>query len=166
MLRKIRQIFRNFVIINEHYMKKIILIFTIVLSCFVGKAQSIDERIGTAMNTSDFFGLHDIYYSTPKDSINPFLEIFSRCMIGNRFNRPDISIPTFDELLKTQAEMLDLNLLLQSSVMYSMDLSRVGKNEDAYNLLSSVLSSAYQIMDSTSLKPYANMAAQYKSLTK
>lgn len=147
-------------------MKKVILIFTIALSFFVAKAQSIDERIGTAMNTSDFFGLHEIYYSTPKDSINPFLEVFSRCLIGNRFNRPDISIPAFDELLKTQSEMLDLNLLLQSSVMYSMDLSRVGKNEDAYNLLSAVLSSAYQTVDSTSLKPYANMAAQYKSLTK
>lgn len=147
-------------------MKKVILIFTIALSFFVAKAQSIDERIGTAMNASDFFGLHKIYYSTPKDSINPFLEVFSRCLIGNRFNRPDISIPAFDELLKTQSEMLDLNLLLQSSVMYSMDLSRVGKNEDAYNLLSAVLSSAYQTVDSTSLKPYANMAAQYKSLTK
>lgn len=137
-----------------------------MLSCFAAKAQSIDERIGTAMNTSDFFGLHDIYYNAPKDSINPFLEVFSRCMLGNRFNRPDISIPAFDELLKTQTEMLDLNLLLQSSVMYSMDLSRVGKNEDAYNLLSAVLSSAYQMVDSTSLKPYANMAAQYKSLIK
>ncbi len=147
-------------------MKKLILIFMIALSCFVVKAQSIDERIGTAMNTSDFFGLHDIYYSTPKDSINPFLEVFSRCLIGNRFNRPDISIPAFDELLKTQSEMLDSNLLLQSSVMFSMDLSKVGKNEDAYNLLSAVLSSAYQMVDSTSLKPYANMAAQYQSLTK
>lgn len=137
-----------------------------MLSCFAAKAQSMDERIGTAMNTSDFFGLHDIYYSSPKDSINPFLEVFSRCLIGNRFNRPDISIPAFDELLKTRSEMLDLNLLLQSSVMYSMDLNRVGKNEDAYNLLSAVLSSAYQMVDSTSLKPYANMAAQYKSLTK
>lgn len=118
------------------------------------------------MNTSDFFGLYDIYYSTPKDSIDSFLEVFSRCLIGNRFNRPDISITAFDELLKTQAEMLDLNLLLQSSVMYSMDLSRVGKNEEAYNLLSAVLSSAYQMVDSASLKPYADMAAQYKSLTK
>lgn len=146
-------------------MKKILLFFVIVWSGFAAKAQSIDERIGTAMNTSDFFGLYDIYYSTPKDSIDPFLEVFSRCLIGNRFNRPDISIPAFDELLKTHAEMLDLNLLLQSSVMYSMDLSRVGKNEEAYNLLSDVLSSAYQMVDSVSLKPYADMAAQYKSLT-
>lgn len=147
-------------------MKRLVSIIAIVLSCFAAKAQSIDQRIGSAMNTSDFFGLHDLYHNAPKDSINPFLEVFSRCLIGNRFNRPDISIPAFDELLKNHTEYLDLNLLLQSSVMYSMDLSRVGKNEDAYNLLTAVLSSAYQAVDSTNLKPYADMAAQYKALTK
>lgn len=148
----------------ETVMRKLILIIVMSLSCFTIRAQSVDERIGAAMNSSDFFGLHDIYYDAPKDSVNPFLEVFSRCLIGNRFNRPDISIPAFDELFKTQSEMLDMNLLLQSSVMYSMDLSRVGKNEDAYNLLSAVLSSAYQMVDSISLKPYADMAARYKSL--
>lgn len=147
-------------------MKNLTLILTMLLYCFVTKAQSIDERIAGTMNSSDFFGLYDIYNSTPKDSINPFLEVFSRCLIGNRFNRPDISIPAFDELLKTQSENLDLNLLLQSSVMYSMDLSRVGKNKEAYNTMSSILSAAYQMMDSLSLAPYANMATQYRSLIK
>lgn len=149
-----------------HRMKKFIVIIAFTLSCLVGGAQSIDERIGAAINQSDFFGLRDIYYSTSKDSINPFLEVFSRCMIGNRFNRPDISVPAFEELLKSQSEYLDLNLLLSCSVMYSMDLSRVGKNEDAYKLLSDVLSSAYQSGDSISLAPYADRAAQYKALTK
>lgn len=158
---------RNFAIIKtDSLMKNLILIITIVLSCFAAKAQSIDERLGTAMNSSDFFGLYDIYYNTPKDSINSFLEVFSRCMIGNRFNRPDISIPAFDELFKTQSDNLDLNLLLSSSVMFSMDLSRVGKNEEAYNLLSAVLSSAYRMVDSVRLAPYADRAEQYKSLTK
>lgn len=145
-----------------------IIVFTLImaLSGIATKAQNIDERIGSAMNSSDFFGLYDIYHSTPKDSINPFLEVFSRCLIGNRFNRPDISIPAFDELLKKQSENLDLNLLLSSAMMYSRDLSRVGRNEDAYQLLSAVLSSAYQAVDSTRLTPYANFAAQYKSLTK
>lgn len=147
-------------------MKNLILIITIALSCFAAKAQSIDERLGAAMNSSDFFGLYDIYYNTPKDSINPFLEVFSRCIIGNRFNRPDISIPAFDELFKTQSDNLDLNLLLSSSVMFSMDLSRVGKNEEAYNLLSAVLSSACRMVDSVRLAPYADRAEQYKSLTK
>lgn len=146
-------------------MKRVILIATIGLLCMAVKAQNTDQRIGAAMNSSDFFGLHEIYHNTPKDSIHPFLEVFSRCLIGNRFNRPDISIPAFDELLKTYSENLDLNMLLQSSVMYSMDLSRVGKNHEAYNILSTILSSAYQMVDSVSLERYANMAAQYKSLS-
>ncbi len=147
-------------------MKKLYTFIAIVAVSISAIAQSIDERIGAAMNESDYFGLSDAYNSANKDSINPFLEVLSRCLIGNRFNRPDISIPAFDELLKTQSENLDLNLLIQSSVMYSMDLSRIGRNEEAYNLLSSVLSAAYQMVDSVSLTPYANMAAQYKALTR
>lgn len=147
-------------------MKKIAFILILVLSCIATKAQTIDERIGAAINSSDNFGLYDIYYNAPKDSIDPFLEVFSRCLIGNRFNRPDISIPAFDELLKKQSDRLDLNLLLQCSVMFSMDLSRVGKNEEAYNLMSAVLSSACQMVDSVSLSPYADMMDRYKALTK
>lgn len=147
-------------------MKKIAFILILVLSCIATKAQTIDERIGAAINSSDNFGLYDIYYNAQKDSIDPFLEVFSRCLIGNRFNRPDISIPAFDELLKKQSDRLDLNLLLQCSVMFSMDLSRVGKNEEAYNLMSAVLSSACQMVDSVSLSPYADMMDRYKALTK
>lgn len=146
-------------------MNKILSLITLLAISISAIAQSIDERVGAAMNSSDYFGLYDIYHSSPKDSINPFLEVFSRCMLGNRFNWPDISIPAFDELLKTQNEYLDLNLLLQSAAMYSMDLSRVGRNREAAELLAAVLQSAYQMVDSTSLIPYSNMAAQYKALT-
>lgn len=59
-----------------------------------------------------------------------------------------------------------MNLLLQSSVMLSMDLSGVGKNKEAYHLLSSILSTAYQMVDSVSLAPYANMAERYGALSK
>lgn len=141
-------------------------IAAIALSGVLASAQSIDERLGAAMNTADNFGLYDVYHSAPKDSINPFLEVLSRGLIGNRFNRPDLSIPAFDELLKTQAENLDLNLFLQSSVRYSMDLSRTGRNDEAAELLSAVLSAAYQAVDSAALAPYADMAARYKELTR
>lgn len=147
-------------------MKRLLICVVIIAVSISATAQSIDERIGAAMNSADDFGLYDTYYSADKDSINPFLEVFSRSLIGNRFNRPDISIPAFDELLKTQSENLDLNLLLQSSVMFSMDLSRVGKNMEASDLLSSVLSAAYQLVDSVSLAPYADMARRYEALSK
>ena len=146
-------------------MIKLLSAATLLFLSLTAFAQSVDEKLGSAMNSSDFFGLYDTYNNTDKATINPFLEVFSRCMIGNRFNRPDISIPAFDELLKTQSENLDLNLLLQCSAMYSMDLSRVGKNDMAHDLLSSVLSAAYQMVDSVSLKPYADMAARYQALT-
>ncbi len=147
-------------------MKRLLICIAIIAVSISAIAQSIDERIGAAMNSADDFGLYDTYYSADKDSINQFLEVFSRCLIGNRFNRPDISIPAFDELLKTLSENLDLNLLLQSSVMFSMDLSRVGKNKEASDLLSSVLSAAYQLVDSVSLAPYADMARRYEALSK
>lgn len=147
-------------------MKNSFCLFVIALLSVWAKAQSVDDRIANAMNTSDYFGLYDTYYNAPKDSINPFLEVFSRCLIGNRLNDPNISIPAFEELFKTQSKNLDLNLRLQSAVMYSMDLSRIGRNEEAYDVLSSALSSAYQAVDSTRLAPYADMAAQYKALTK
>ena len=147
-------------------MKKIFSFIALAVVGISATAQSINERIAAAMNSSDYFGLYDTYYSADKDSINPFLEVFSRCLIGNRFNRPDISIPAFDELFKTQSENLDMSLFLQSSVMYSMDLNRMGKNKEASELLTSVLSAAYQMVDSTSLQPYADMLARYKALTK
>lgn len=147
-------------------MKNLFFLLAIALLSVSAKSQSVDDRIANAMNTSDYFRLYDTYYNAPKDSINPFLEVFSRCLIGNRLNYPIISIPAFEELLKTQSKNLDLNLRLQSAVMYSMDLSRIGRNEEAYDVLSFTLSSAYQVIDSTRLAPYADMAAQYKALTK
>ena len=59
----------------------------ILLSAFVGilslsgYSQSVDEKIGNAMNRSDWFALDSIYNSVPKDSIHPFLETYSRCLI-------------------------------------------------------------------------------------
>lgn len=76
------------------------------------------------MNNSNWFALDLLYQTEPKDSISEFLEIFSRCLIGNRLNRPDVSIPAFTELFNTQSENLDLGNLLNSSMMFAMDLNR------------------------------------------
>lgn len=108
-------------------MKRLIFLLAIAVFALAANAQSADQRLGAAMNSQDYFGLYDTYNSADKDSVSPFLEVFSRGLIGNRFNRPDISIPAFDELLKTQSQFLDMNLLLSSAMMYSMDLSRTGR---------------------------------------
>ena len=119
-------------------MKMLIFTLWIYFCCFsFSYAQTPDEKIAEAMNNSDWFALDSLYRSEPKDSMSQFLEIFSRCLIGNRLNRPDVSIPAFAELFDTQSENLDLGNLLNSSMMFAMDLSRIGDNKAAAKMLSS-----------------------------
>ena len=130
-------------------MKKLLFSFIVVISSLAGSAQSYDERIATAMNEGDWFALDTIYNAAPKDSIMPFLEGFPRCLIGNRFNRPDVSIPAFDQLFKEHTASLGLSNLLSSTIMYATDLGRLGYNEQAGALSKSILEATRQHLDST-----------------
>lgn len=146
-------------------MRKLLLsIITSIISfsCF---SQSIDERIANAMNTGDWFALDSIYNAAPKDSIMPFLEVYSRALIGNRLNRPDISIPAFVELLDAHSANLDLQNLLNSSVMFSMDLSRVGDNAKAASVVASVLEATKQYLDSAAIEGMQRYIDQYVALS-
>ncbi len=128
-------------------------------------AQSIDEKIGKAMNASDWFALDSIYSSVPKDSIHPFLEVFSRCLIGNRLNRPEVSIPAFQELLNTHSTNLDLNNLVSSTYMFGMDLSRIGENEAAASLTNSIIDATNQYLDSLTLAGLTATANRFAALS-
>lgn len=145
---------------------KWLIILTIgLVASMSANSQSVDERIANAMNASDWFGLDSIYESTPKDSINPFLEVFSRCLIGNRLNRPDVSIPAFEELFNNYNESLDLNNYLSSSVMWAMDLSRVGKNKEAASLMSQVIEQSLQYLDSAAVMTMRSYESKYRELS-
>ena len=147
-------------------MKKLLYTFIVLIcSCSFGFAQTYDEKIGNAMNKGDWFALDSIYQSAPKDSIHKFLEVYSRCLIGNRFNRPDVSIPAFTELFNTQSEYLDLGNILNSSLMFAMDLSRIGDNEKAATIVSSVLDATRQHLDSTAISGMQKHINQYKALS-
>lgn len=132
-------------------MRKVSLSIVCIIYSLICSAQSIDERIANAMNTSDWFALDSIYNAAPKDSINPFLEVFSRGLIGNRLNRPDMSIPAFEDLLNNYSTGLDLSNLLNSAVMLSMDYSKTGDNAKAASVLTSVLDATRQYLDSAAI---------------
>ena len=117
------------------------------------------------MNNSNWFALDLLYQTEPKDSISEFLEIFSRCLIGNRLNRPDVSIPAFTELFNTQSENLDLGNLLNSSMMFAMDLNRIGDNKTAAKMLSSIFSSIRTHLDSTTIAGVQQYINQYEALS-
>ena len=132
-------------------MKKIIIAFLFAFSSVQLFAQSYDEKIADAMNSGDWIALDSVYNEAPKDSIWDFLEVYSRCLIGNRLNRPDVSIPAFGELLQNHSEELGLDNLFSSSLMYAIDLSKVGKNKDAAELLTSILDTTKQHLDSANV---------------
>lgn len=146
-------------------MKKIFLLITAMFFSIAGYSQSYDEKIAEAMNTADWFALDSIYKSAPKDSIWSFLDVYSRCLIGNRLNRPDVSIPAFGELFNTQSEQLDLGNMLNSAMMFSMDLSRVGDNTTAAAVISSILNATKQYLDPETINKFQNYIDRYNALS-
>lgn len=92
-------------------MKKVLLLVVslISLSAF---PQSADERIGTLINQTDWFGLEETY-PVLKDSMQTrFLQLMSEIMIDYFFNRPDDAIEGIKELLTNhQAEIGSANAL-------------------------------------------------------
>lgn len=148
------------------YEKLILTLWICLCSFSFGYSQSSDEKIADAMNNSDWFALDSLYQTEPKDSISDFFEIFSRCLIGNRLNRPDVSIPAFTELFNTQSESLDFGNMLNSSMMFAMDLSRIGENKTAAKMLSSTLNSIRTHLDSTTIAGVQQFINQYKALSK
>lgn len=146
-------------------MRKVLFYLLIIASSLVSNAKTYDEKIADAMNAGDWFALDSIYNEAPKDSIWSFLEIYSRCLIGNRLNRPDVSIPAFAELFDTQSGQLDLGITVNSAMMYSMDLSRVGDNVKAAAVLSSILDATKQQLDSQAVNTCQQYVNQYKALS-
>lgn len=130
-------------------MRNLLLSVMIIISSLVGSAQTYDERIASAMNASDWFALDSIYRVAPKDSIMPFLEVFSRCLIGNRLNRPDVSVGAFDQLFNEHSASLGLENLLSSTVMFATDLGRLGYNQQAAELAKTILEATREHLDST-----------------
>lgn len=137
----------------------------IALSSLATSAQSYDERIVNAMNTSDWFALDSIYNEASKDSITPFLEVFSRCLIGNRFNRPDISLPAFEQLFNEHSESLGLDNLLSSTLMFATDLGRIGQNEQAADLTKNIFNATRENLDSTWTSKLQNTIARHTALS-
>lgn len=147
-------------------MKKYVIILGVVVGCLLKiNAQTIDEKIANAMNESNWFALDSIYQTAPKDSINPFLEVFARGLLGNRLNRPDVSIPAFQELLNSYSEGLGLGNLISTAHMFGMDLSRVGYNAEAASMMKSILAATKVHLDSANVAALAAAANRYAALS-
>lgn len=61
---------------------------------------------------------------------------------------------------------LDFGNMLNSSMMFAMDLSRIGDNKTAAKMLSSTLDSIRTHLDSTTIAGVQQFINQYKALSK
>lgn len=147
-------------------MKRLIhIVVYLIYASSISFAQDYDGRIASAMNASDWFALDSLYNAAPKDSVMPFLEVFSRCLIGNRLNRPDISVPAFDQLFKEHSASLGLGNLLSATIMYATDLGRTGYNEQAADLTRTILEATRQHIDSTWTASLEQSVSKYTALS-
>ena len=145
-------------------LRKILIGAFIGINSFIGYSQSINEKILNAINHADWFGLDSIYYSVPKDSIHLYLEVSARGFIGHKLNRPELSVPAFQELFTTQSDYLDLNNFISSAVMFGKDLNRVGENEFAASMIKQTIDATRQYLDSAAVANLTLMANWYSAL--
>lgn len=142
-------------------LKIFLAVFCILAGSGIARAKTVTEKMADAMNSSAWFELDSLYRMTPKDSIPEFFEVFSRCLIGNRLNRQDVSVPAFGELLSTQSQNLGLSNLLNSVAMFAVDLSRTGENGEASSVIRSVLEATGPHLDSATVKSMERLAGKY-----
>lgn len=146
-------------------MKKSVIIFLILFLSIKLFSQSYNDKIANAINSGDWIALDSIYNETPKDSISDFLALYSRCLIGNRLNRPDVSIPAFKELFNNYTQNMELGNLISSVLMFSMDLSREGQNESAFKVLSTIIEEVGHKLKASQLIQLEQLASLYSELT-
>ena len=145
-------------------LRKILVCAFIGINSLIGYSQSVNEKILNAINHADWFGLDSIYYSVPKDSIHPYLEVSARGFIGHKLNRPELSVPAFQELFTTHSDYLDLNNFISSAVMFGKDLNRVGENEFAASMIRQTIDATGQYLDSAAVANLTLMANWYSAL--
>lgn len=107
-----------------------------------GQAKSIDERIGEAMNGSDWAELRHLYASEGKDLQTPFMKPLSKFFISQFYNEPDSAIKYGTEILEHYQDELNSSV---PSILYFMaeDYASLGHYAKASALLHS-LNEAYR----------------------
>ncbi|MDE6578699.1 MAG: retroviral-like aspartic protease family protein [Muribaculaceae bacterium] len=143
------------------YLFFIIAALSLSLQCL---SKSPEKQITDAMIASDWFALDSLYKAIPENELSDFIDVFSRCLIGNRLNRPQVSIPAFEQLLSVHSE--EISNISTYAMMYAIDLSRLGQNSKAASVLSDVLNSNRQNLDSSEIKKLERVIKRYEWLAK
>lgn len=143
----------------------IVIIFICLLWCSNSSAQSANEVIATDINNGQWFALEKHLNEFPADSVSPFMGLIGRAFAATKFNRPDVSVVAFDNLLNNHSEKLGLsNIILMSHFMAS-DLSKLGRNAEASELLNDMVEATRQHLDSATVETFLSFAKQYEAFS-
>ncbi len=100
----------------------------------VSAAQSVDERIGNAMNSESWHQLRKIYMEEGTHIQSPFLKTLSRFFVAHFYNEPDSALHYGGILLEKYQGDLGGGV---ANVLYLMsdDAARLGLWNDAYQMM-------------------------------
>lgn len=128
-------------------------------------AQSTNEIIASDVNTGQWFALERHLAEFPTDSVSPFMRLIGRAFTASKFNRPGESVEAFEELLNNHSENLGLSNIIFMSHLMANDLSKLGRNAEAAELINDVIETTRQHLDSITVESFSNFAKQYKAFS-
>lgn len=128
-------------------------------------AQSANDIIASDVNTGQWFALDRHLAEIPADSVSPFMGLIGRAFAATKFNRPEASVEAFEELLNNHSESLGLSNILMMSHFMAADLSKLGRNAEAAELINDIIGATRQHLDSTTIESFSNFAKQYEAFS-
>lgn len=149
-------------------MKPQLKILTILLCLFFysnSNAQSANDIIASDVNSGHWFALNRHLTELPSDSVSPFMGLIGRAFVATKFNRPDVSVVAFEDLLNNHSEKLGLSNIIMMSHFMASDLSKLGRNAEAAELITDIVEATRQQLDSSTVENFLFFAKQYENLS-
>lgn len=126
--------------------------------------QDVNERVGQAMNASDWFELARIY-SAEKENIDPFLRTYAESLLATFFGRPAEATIAIERLLGAYGEWLG-DGALGMWFYWGVNQTRMGEYAVAAEGLARELAKAEGKAAEATIEPMRDVVEQWRELSK
>ena len=151
-------------------MKRLILLVAMGACIFGARAQGIatvqidvNERVGQAMNTSEWFELARIY-KAEREHIDPFLRTYTESLLATFFGRPAEATMAIERLIGTYGAMMG-DGALGMWYYWGVNQTRMGEYGIAAEGLARELAKAEGLADDASIEPLRTCVKQWRELS-
>lgn len=117
-------------------MKKII--FLLIISISTSAFPQADQKIAELMNKGDYLKLLEVYPTAKNNLAYPFLGAIAEGGINSALNKPLEANKVYNSLLN-QNKNLDQSLLYSIAYIYTEQLAKIGKYDEASKILDNML---------------------------